>query len=255
MALLFDHSFAGSTLPAGLTMSANGIEAVSSDDYPYGIAGRIYPGTAPDGSPAVCCRLTGADAEAAGALRSEFSLDKGAALVAPDSERWYVWDVWLPDTHTPNVRTSICQIHDDPDDGEPVVKAPNLEFITYAGEVSIDIPKNCPTEQAGFRTLAAVPLVTGRWVQCAMHAKWETDATGFLEIAFDGRLVGREWNRACHFADIKRPYLKLGLYDTYHGGLSGDYSAWYRNLRIYGGRHSASEVLGGHILPRVRSVR
>jgi hypothetical protein len=35
----------------------------------------------------------------------------------------------------------------------------------------------------------------------------------------------------------------------------GDYSAWYRNLRIYGGRHSASEVLGGHILPRVRSVR
>ena len=255
MSLLFDHAFASDTLPTGLTMSANGVEAASSDDFPYGIARRIFPSTAPDGSPAVCCRLTGDDAEAAGALRSEFSLDKGDALVSPDSERWYVWDLWIPPTHTPNVRTSFCQIHDDPDDGEAVVKSPNFEFIAYNGEISIDIPKNCPDEIAGGRTVAAVPLVTGRWVECAIHAKWEIDATGFLEAAFDGRMVMREWNRACHFPDLKRPYIKLGVYDLYSGGIVGDYSIWFRNLRIYGGRHSASEVLGGPILPRVRGVR
>ena len=255
MALLFDHSFAGATLPVGLTMSANGVEAVSSDDYPAGISERIYLNAAPDGSPAVRCRLLGTDAEAAGAHRSEFSLDKGSALVAPDSERWYVWEVWIPPTHTPNVKTSFCQIHDDPDDGEPIVKFPNFEFIAYAGEVSIDIPKNCPDEIAGGRTVAAVPLVTGRWVQCAIHVNWATDVTGFLEAAFDGRVVMREWSRACHFPDLKRPYIKLGVYDLYSGGIAGDYSIWYRNLRIYGGRHSAAEVLGGHILPRVRSVR
>lgn len=254
MALLYTYTFQTDTLLPGLTLGANGSESLASSSYPYGIEDRLEPSIAPDGSKALLSRITGNDAETSGAIRSEASVDKGPALTGVDRERWYTLQVWIPSTHTPNVRTSFMQIHDDPDDGEGVVKSPNLEFIVFDGIVHIDLPKDCPTEQAGYRPLPGIALKPDRWVDIVLHAFWETDSTAFLEVAYDGIILSKEWNRANHYPDIKQPYIKFGLYDTYHGGIVGDYSVWYRNLKIWGGRHPAQEVLGTVIKPRVTRV-
>lgn len=254
MSLLFNIPFTADTFPSGLTLGANGSDSLSSAVYPNGITDRLQPSTAPNGDKCFMSRITGNDAETSGAIRSELSLDKGVALTGEDRERWYIFQVWIPSTHTPNVRTSFMQIHDDPDAGESVVKSPNFEFVAFDGLVHVDLPTDCPTEQAGYRPLPGTRLITDRWVDICVHAFWEVDSTAFIEVSYDGIILFKEWNRANHYPDVRQPYIKMGLYDLYHGGIVGDYTAWYRNLKIYGGRHTAQEVLGTTIKPRVARV-
>lgn len=209
------------------------------------VAGKCEIGRAPDGSPSLLSRIAPTDSEPFGVgsgVRSELSFPDRA-----NGEIWYVWDTFFQTGFPGTDQITWMQVHDTPDGGESPVKYPNFEFFTQGGWVFAAVPFNCPSEAtANGRPpqQQRVPLITGRWVTAALHTNWATDGNGFLECFYDGQLVAREWSRACGYTDAVGPYLKLGLYDFTHGGITATYSAWYRNLKVYSTGHSAQSVLG-----------
>lgn len=211
------------------------------------IAGRIEISTAPDGAPAMMSRITPSDDVTFGGIRSEIN-----QAAAANAERWYVWEIFIPAGFASADLISFMQIHDTPDGGESPVKFPNLEFQTQNGLVFCQVPRNCPSELTSTGRVPAgqlVSLSTGRWVKCGVHANWATDSTGFFEVFYDGNLLAREWFRASGYTDAVGPYLKLGLYDFAHAGISKEYSAWYRNCKVYSVGHLAFDVLGVQPVP------
>ncbi len=240
MALLFSAPLT-STVTEFDSAQANGVIA-----DPRGlvapIPGYLEINSAPDGSSALMSRITPTDAETYGGIRSEVDYAPEA-----NAERWYVWDVFHPDGFQSTNVLTFMQIHDSPDGGESPVKYPNFEYLTQGGFVYCTVPINCPDETSSngrFPRQQRAPLVTGRWVTCAIHSNWATDTTGFLEVYYDGRLLAKEWNRACGYADAVGPYWKLGLYEFAHAGLSVEARAWYRNAKLYSTGHTAGSVLG-----------
>lgn len=205
------------------------------------IPGFIEINRAPDGSTALMTRISVSDAETYGGIRAEIDYVPEA-----NAERWYVWDVWHEVGFNSADILTFMQIHDSPDGGESPVKYPNFEFMTQNGRVFCTVPIDCPDETSSnsrYPPQASVDLVTGRWVTCAVHSNWATDATGYIEAWYDGRILCREWGRACGYGDAAGPYWKLGLYDI-AGTLTGSATAWYRNARLYSTGHSAFGVLG-----------
>lgn len=206
------------------------------------IPGWIEINTAPDGTNALMCKINPTDAVTFGGIRSEIDY-----IPEANAERWYVWDVWHEEGFGGAETITFMQIHDSPDVGESPVKYPNFELQTQGGMVFCAVPVNAPDETSAngrYPSQQRTPLVTGRWVTCALHANWGTDASGFLEVFYDGKLLAKEWNRACGYSDAVGPYWKLGLYDFAHGGISCSYRAWYRNAKLYSSGHSAQTVLG-----------
>lgn len=225
--------------------AANRASNVAPGGEVVGVAGRLQIDRAPDGSPALLSRINPSDPEPFGVgsgVRSELSFPDRA-----NGEIWYVWETFFPDGFVGTDQLTWMQVHDTPDDGESPVKYPNFEYFVQGGMVFCTVPYNCPVETtANGRPprQQRVPVVTGRWVTAALHTNWATDSSGFLECFYDGQLVAREWGRACGWTDAVGPYLKIGLYDFTHGGISTEYSAWYRNVRIYSTGHSAQSVIG-----------
>jgi hypothetical protein len=150
----------------------------------------------------------------------------------------------------------VQQIHDDPDGGEVPVKYINFGVFASSTELICRVPRDTPNESYSTeRVFGVTPIITGRWVKCGLHARWETDASGFIEFSYDGRMVGNEWFRPSHFPDVRRPYFKAGLYNTSGDqNLISDHSAWYRNVSIWEGPHTAAEVLGAPIAPALMRV-
>lgn len=206
------------------------------------IPGYLEINAAPDGSSALMSRITPADAETYGGIRSEID-DAPQA----NAERWYVWETFFPSDFQTTDLLTFMQIHDSPDGGESPVKYPNFEFQTQSGMVFCTVPINCPDETSSngrFPRQQRAPLITGRWVQCALHTNWGTDTSGFLEVYYDGKLLAKEWSRACGYSDAVGPYWKLGLYEFAHAGLTSEARAWYRNAKLYSTGHTAFGVLG-----------
>lgn len=245
MALLFSETLTGvftsfvAGQAQGLTVSALGKVSL--------VPGRLEISTAPDGSPALMSQITPSDTPTATGIRSEINYSPEA-----NAERWYVWEVFHANGFSPLETITFMQIHDSPDGGEGVVKYPNFEFFSQGGYVFCAVPIDAPNEVSSssrFPPQVRVPLITGKWVQCAVHSNWATDSTGFLEAYYNGSLVSKEWFRACGYSDAVGPYWKLGLYDFTHGGLSTTYTAWYRNASLYSTGHSASSIFGAQPLP------
>lgn len=209
------------------------------------VPGRLEITTGPDGSPALLSRIAPGDAEPFGpgsGIRAELSFPDRA-----NGEIWYAWDVWHEAGFSSAEVITFMQVHDTPDGGESPVKYPNFEFQTQGGYVHATVTLNAPSEATAngrYPQQRRVPLVTGRWVRCALHTNWGTDSSGFLECWYDGQLVAREWSRACGYTDAVGPYLKLGLYDFTHGGISQPLTAWFRNCKVYSSGHGPFEVLG-----------
>ncbi len=242
----------------GITLNANGAEylgaqAVPSSLFPQGIAGHLEPSIAPDGSPAMLGRIASADLQTYGKIRSEIVADQGVALVGTDTERWYVWEMFVPVEWSVGGAIVLQQIHDDPDAGETPIKAPNFVLYCSNTELIAKVPLNTPDESfTTDRIFGTVTLIKGRWVKCAVHAKWETTNAGFLDFIYDGRIVGREWFRPSHFPDLRRPYLKLGPYNSSNNpAYISDTYLWYRNVVIWGGKTSPQTALGAPISPRL----
>lgn len=218
----------------GLTVDPRGLTSP--------IPGNIEIAAAPDGYPGFRSTIRPTDAVTFGGIRSEIDYVPEA-----NAERWYVWQTFFPTGFSPAERITFMQVHDSPDAGENPVKFPNFEFMTQAGTVFCQVPFNAPSEATSngrSPTGYVVPAVTGRWVTCCLHTNWATDATGFLEVWYDGKLVAREWGRACGYTDAVGPYWKLGLYDFDHGGIASTYQAWYRNASLYDTGHCFAEVTG-----------
>ena len=237
-------------LDAPLTSTINGFDAAQANGQSVALVGgevAPIPGyleitAAPDGSTALRSRIHPGDALTYGGIRSEIDW-----IPEANAERWYVWEVFHTTGFSSAEQISFMQIHDSPDGGESPVKFPNFEFMSQGGKVFCMVPINCPAETSSAGRVPAgqqLDLVTGRWVRCALHTNWATDSTGYLEVFYDGNLLAREWFRACGYADAVGPYIKLGLYDFTHGGLSASYAAYYRNARVYSSGHAAYDVLG-----------
>jgi hypothetical protein len=212
------------------------------------IPGRIEINAAPDGSQALMSAIAPNDPLTYTGIRAEIDwIAEAAHAGGAAAERWYVWDVFFPAGFAPAEQISFMQIHDSPDDGESPVKYPNFEFMVQGDQVYCTVPINAPSEaSSNGRFLPGVRqrAVTGRWVTCALHTNWASNATGYVDVYYDGVLMGREWGRACAYADAVGPYWKLGLYDFTHGGIAQTYRAWYRNARVYSDGHTAHEALG-----------
>lgn len=248
-------------IESGLSLQSNGAQyqgstTIPSAAMPQGVAGHLEPSVAPDGSPAMLSRITANDVVASGKVRSEVLCDTGLALVGTARERWYVWEIFIPFGWSVGTPIIIFQIHDDPDAGESPVKYINFGLFASSSELICRVPRDTPNEAYSTeRVIGTVPIITGRWVKCALHARWETDASGFIEFAYDGRMVANEWFRPSHFPDLRRPYFKAGLYNTSgNQSLIDDHSAWYRDVEIWEGPHTAAEVLGAPIAPAMQRV-
>lgn len=214
------------------------------------------PAIAPDGGWSMKATIKATHGITYGKIRSEMDCDKGVTLVGVAAERWYVWDMFLPLDWYVDHPIMVQQMHDDPDVGEPVVKAVNFAMTADANRLYISVPANAPAELAADREIAAVALVLGRWTQCVLHVKWSEDSGGFLEVGYDGRRVVQEWNRATGYPDVDRPYFKMGLYDTAPAqGSISEHSVYYRNVKIWEGPHTAPEVLGAHLKPQVSTIK
>lgn len=244
MALIFSAPLTA-TVTEFDAAQANGL-AVDPRGLSAPIPGFLEINEAPDGSLALMAYVSVGDMDTYGGIRAEIDYQSEAA-----AERWYLWEMFHPTGFNTDDVLTFMQVHDSPDDGEDPVKYPNFEFMTQGGYVFCTVPINCPSEASSnhrFPTQKRVPLVTGRWVTCAVHANWADDSSGFLECFYDGNLVAREWSRACGYSDAVGPYWKLGIYDIEHT-LATSARIWYRNARLYSGGHSALAVLGVNPMP------
>ena len=240
MALIFDAPLI-SVFAEFDAAQANG-QSVDPRGLSAPIPGYIEISAAPDGSPAFLSRVTPQDAETYGGIRSEIDYAPEA-----NAERWYVWEMFMPADFAGTNTLTFMQVHDSPDGGESPVKYPNFEFQTQGGYVFCTVPLDCPSEATANGRYAAqqrAPLIKGGWVTCCVHSNWATDTSGFLEVYYNGKLLAKEWNRACGYTDAVGPYWKLGLYDFTHGGLATSYQAWYRNAKLYSGGQSRQTVIG-----------
>lgn len=221
----------------GITIDPRGIAAP--------IPGRIEIAAAPDGRPALKCTLNPADTLTRFGLRSEVNYEPEA-----NAERWYCVQVYMPLDFNPPTGLQLCfmQVHDSPDDGESPVKFPNFAMYASGGLVYCRVPANAPNEgNSGSRIPVGQParLVKGRWVDVALHTNWATGATGFLEVWYDGRLLHREWSRACGYTDAVGPYIKMGLYKFFSvETLDTEYRCWYSNWRLFGAGETYRSIWG-----------
>lgn len=240
MALLLDAPM--SSVINGFDMAqANGI-STPCDGLSSPIPGWLDIAIAPDGLPALRARVNPSDPVTYFGIRAEIDW-----VPEQPAERWYVLDVYMSAGFSGAEQMTFFQIHDSPDEGESPTKYPNFEMMTLAGKVFCTVPRDCPSELTSAGRIPAgqsVDLVTGRVVKVALHTNWMPDKTGYLEAFYDGHLIAREYYRASGYADEVGPYMKIGLYDIMHGGVTSTYEAWYRNVKVYSSGHTAKEVLG-----------
>lgn len=211
-----------------------------------GVPGAVEIAQAPDGSSAMQMTINGTDPQTYGGTRSELLADPEPAAV-----RWYAFDIYIPSGFGAG-RFSIMQIHDTPDAGESPVKFPNFEFVVCDGAaLEVYVPLDVPSEAtANSRLVGACPLVTDRWVRCALYCNWQATTSAWFEAYYDGKLVCSEWWRPFRYTDTTGPYLQIGVYELFHFGFTGQRRAWYRDIRIGDSGETYTSMLGTPPAPR-----
>lgn len=181
-------------------------------------------------------------------IRSEIKLANDTL----GDDMWYGFDVLLQAADWVQLGTeemSIFQIHTlDSISGTSI----NMSAVIIHGALHFVIPSPAPptTPIVSTPTAAGIPVPFGTRFRVVMHALWKADTTGVLEVFIDRVPVLRQYNRATGYT-ADQPYLKVGVYDTFHSASFGTRLARYRNLKIYRGISSYGEVLGGRpLLPR-----
>lgn len=211
--------------------------------------GRIEIAQAPDGIAALHSVVLDTDPETATGQRAEL---RGPAEA--NAERWYKFDIMIS-RGWPSGEYLVMQIHDTPDGGESPIKVPNFALLNSEGVGIAYVPVSAPTEAAAVRVFAKFPMALGVWHTVVLHTNSATDTTGFMELIVNGETVGKEWLRACGYADAIGPYFKLGCYDYLHLGGFGMLEAWYRNVKVWSGGESYVSVLGNAPSPQWSAPR
>lgn len=225
------------TVPAGHIHSTSGQDVRALDPKPYDTwkpvmwqwanektPGNIQNVTGPDGVPAYRFQVGKNDDPmnlASRAPRSEFdqvdpeaqrlgvSPQKDRMITGNTGERWYKFDVYLPEGQFPKDQrwATLMQWH---------------THNTYAGGMNgsgalsvhkgfLDFSKPfAPSEDPLYR----MPLPTNDWTRIGMHVNWSSGKDGFLQWYVDGKPVG-ELYRGPTVPEGAMHYLKQGYYRDY----------------------------------------
>lgn len=219
--ILFDGRLDEGNFSRYVSLEANGA-AYSGGKVPGpGIRGRLDRAIDPAGSGKLQVRSTIniGDARTNGGLRSEVSAPQDPM----DSERWYSWSYYLPDTVKNNI--VIAQIHDTADVGESDLRNPTLAVLVQDNRLKLInvFDYDRITSPLGTKPIAGIDferreltswdLETGKWVDLDLHVKWAGDDTGFLEFWKDGITLFKENNHINTFNDERGLQFKGGVYD------------------------------------------
>ena len=232
-------SFAG--VPS---LQANGSSGLTGDASPSGVAGRLEIVPDPTGvrGNVMMSRLFETDAITASYLRSEIANDSSEF-----SEYWYSWKMMLGDDWGNfSEPFSLMQMHDTPDDGDPV-SAPTFILAILSGHIRGIIPdQDLPTEGTTLRRVGSVKVEPMVWYDCCVHANWKkSGVAGFREFYIDGVPIWRQYGVVTEYDNVLGPFLKLGVYD----GLSAadgwaQRTAYYSDIRVWSGTANHIDGMG-----------
>jgi hypothetical protein len=140
----------------------------------------------------------------------------------PGGEMWYGWSVLIPADYAdpPGDQFQIlAQWHHRPAEAAKTgarysVSGPpplTLHFTFYQGRHLLSLIGR-PSPGAPRRTLGALPVRKGEWIDLVFHIRWSTGDDGFVEAWLNGRPLtpGK-----VHGPTLYKPvsnYLRLGLY-------------------------------------------
>lgn len=188
------------------------------------------------GTQAMMVKLDETDTAYGGGIRGEITLD----YESDDTERWYTYEVFIPDDFQIGSIFALMQMHDEPDDGDSS-RSPNFLLSTDGENIFAETGLDIPTEIAQRRLLGSTKLIKNRWVKCMLHVYWSkstTDKKGNMEFSYNGVVVGKDFQRPTSYDDSLGAYVKFGLYDIDHNPTFGTRTAYFRNLK----RCDASET-------------
>jgi hypothetical protein len=252
MAIL--HSASLTSIPEYFTVTS----AAAPDTYRESgfipSLGRVYFGTAPDGSPCLVTTVAEGDPrDQVDAYRSEVA----APQVSANTGYWITWESFLPVDFPYNAVPDffnqgtycIAQMHDSPDVGNPIVNLSNVVFfVNNAGHIIVKVPTLASfadkTSESNYDVYIGPKLKLGQWVKMAWLVKFTTDATGFIESYYDGVPVCKVWRQRTDYTNLLAPYLRLGVYDFHHLDGFGRMTQYVRNVVIRDGSDSAFSAMG-----------
>ncbi len=137
-------------------------------------------------------------------------------------EMWYGWSLLIPSDYAdpPGDQFQILAQwhHRPPETAKPgawahVTGPPplTLHFTHYEGRHLLSLIGR-PSPQAERRTLGALPVRKGAWIDLIFHIRWSTGADGFVEAWLDGKpLTQGKVYGATLYSPVSN-YLRLGLY-------------------------------------------
>jgi len=151
----------------------------------------------------------------------ETALGKRSEIVGPieslQTERWYAWAYYIPRSWHPST-TVISQFHETEDRWDFAAHPPTLAFQTQPnGTILVrnTFDTNSRTSPSSYevRSLTSFELNAGQWTTIAMHVRWSSTETGFMEIFRNGVRIFSEYDHPNTFNDESGPYFKAGLYE------------------------------------------
>lgn len=173
------------------------------------------------------------DALAGASHRSEVNINP--ILAAVGSTAWYWFSVYFPaDWIEGGNPTTVWQVHDTPDGGDPV-RRPPLEFTVNGSslEVVSSAAISGVNDNQVNRVVWTRPLseFKGVWTDFVVNVTWNYTSAGALKVWRNRRLVFVETGQKNCYQDVAGGYPKLGTYTplgldvsipdhtTYHRGL------------------------------------
>ena len=134
-----------------------------------------------------------------GGERAEVAASTPDTAAGIGDERWYVWSTYFPRDFNPvpastfNIFTQFHQLHATKDNCSPnVAFQVNTKLAPARIRLAVrggSLNRTACIAQTTWST-DTVSLELGRWYDFAFHVLWSPDpASGFVELAIDGRLV------------------------------------------------------------------
>ena len=171
----------------------------------------------PDGNPAA--RFQAANGARCEIVPRVFSGFFGDLKREPfGTDRWYTFRVFLSEPWQKSTKNEvIAQWHSTRDKilGDTRGRGPPLALRVIDGHFRISFGWDKDFRSKG-RSLARYtlwygPVITGRWVEWTVHARWSYEDDGIMQIWRDGELIA-DRNGPNTYNDLRGVYLKLGSY-------------------------------------------
>ena len=194
--------------------------SLSNGSHTVSINREVRPGVQPcvlgqvDGDVALRYDLWPADQEPAGPIarvQTEFTLP--AWVKSMTTAKWLRWQILLPEPWAPDdgsgLTLAIISIHDDPAVGASRVGT----FTGFVENGTFFLRRGASALGTVGQTVSGWPIRPGRWEDIVMQVKHAQDATGFMRIWRNRRLIVDISGAAMTYSDDRGPYPKpCGLY-------------------------------------------